>query len=544
MKNLKLIFTSFISLLLFSSCFKGQEVDLIIHNAQINSFNMRNDVFEAMAIKDGKIIELGSEREILNKYRGREIDAEQREIYPGFYDAHTHIFSYVEKKFVCDLTGAKSMNEVLSRLERFVATKNPKVLIGAGWDQSLWEENTLPNNDSLSKLFPSTPVLLYRIDGHSLLANQFALIRAGLTGNENVVGGQILRVDNTPTGIFLDNAMDLFKNIIPPTSPSKLKAALLEAQEELLQYGITNINEAGITIEQLKILQELEDAGKLKINIYAMLFPGEKEIEFARKQGIYKTEHLHVGSFKVIADGALGSRGACLSSPYADDSSTTGFLLHPISYFKEIAKIAKETGYQMNTHCIGDSANHIILEIIAEATKGTPDHRWRIEHAQIVRPSDIALYKSSGTIPSVQPTHAVSDMRFVRARLGEEREKWSYAYKSLLGANGMIAIGTDFPVEQIDPFLTIEAAVNRKNAAGKPRNGYLMDEGLSFDQCLRGMTIWAAIACFEENQQGSLEPYKDATFVILYNSLRGKNTYTNNYAKQVFNKGLSVYLFE
>lgn len=538
------ISTYLLLMLFISSCYKGVDVDLIIHNANIHSMNIRNDVFEAMAIKDGEIIELGPEREIMNKYSGREIDAEKRDIYPGFYDAHTHIFSYAKKKLTCDLTNARSMNEVLSKLERYVARHNPKIIVGRGWDQSLWVNKSLPNNDSLSKMFPNTPVILYRIDGHCLLANKAAIKKAEATEIENVAGGKIIQTKHHPTGIFIDNAMNLIQKIIPPISPKKIKATLMEIQEELLQYGITNINEAGITIEQLHILQELEKSGKLKINIYAMLQPGEREIAFAREHGIYKTAHLNVRSFKVIADGALGSRGACLSQPYTDDSTNFGSLLHPIEYFKKIAEIAFETGYQMNTHCIGDSANHIILKVIEEVTKGMPDHRWRIEHAQVVNPTDIALYAATNTIPSVQPTHAVSDMRFVAKRLGSTREKWSYAYKKLLNATGIIAIGTDFPVEQVDPFLSIEAAVNRKNAAGKPNAGYLPDEALTLEQCLRGMTIWSAIACFEENEQGTLEPYKDATFVVLYNPLAGRVSYINNYAKQVFNKGKSVYLFE
>lgn len=543
MKNsiFALIFPS----LILSSCFKGENVDTIIHNASIHTLNMRNDVFEAMAIKDGKIIELGSEREILNKYSANnEVDAQKREIYPGLYDAHTHMFSYAEKKLSCDLTGSHSIEEVMAKVERFLAKHKIKVVVGFGWDQSLWENKTLPNNDSLSKLFPDISVLLYRIDGHALLANKKAIEQVQFPENGIVNGGQILLNEGLPTGVFLDNAMDLFRSVRPKIADQQMKKALLEAQEELLQYGITNINEAGITLKQLHILQELDKAGDLKLNIYAMLFPGEKEIAFARKVGIYKTKHLHVRSFKVIADGALGSRGACLSQCYADDSSNYGTLLQPLEYFKHVASIALETGYQMNVHCIGDSANHAILEIMGAAIQKQVDLRWRIEHAQIVNPKDVSLFQQFGIIPSVQPTHAVSDMRFVRQRLGEEREKWSYAYKSLLAANGIIALGTDFPVESMDPFLTIEAAVNRTNANGEPKHGYLKEEGLSLDDCIRGMTLWAALACFEENEQGTLEPFKDATFVILYNPLGDGYSYTNNYAKQVFNKGKSVYLFQ
>lgn len=539
MKNLLIIALLFP---LLSSCFKGKEADLIIHNARIYSFNLHGDVFEAMAIKDGKIIELGSEREILNKYRGNAVNAEKKEIYPGFYDAHAHLFSLAEKKMSCDLTGSRSLQEVISRLERFEAQNNPKVLIGKGWDQSLWNNNELPDNSLLNTAFPEKPVILYRVDGHAILVNQTTIEKANITPQLVVEGGEIHFNESGLTGILLDNAIDLIHPVLPKKNNAALKKAIINCQEELLQYGITNINEAGIYLDQLELLQELENEGKLKINIYAMLFPGEAELEFARKNGTYKSEHIHVRSFKVIGDGALGSRGACLTHPYNDAPHTHGFMLSSHEKIKELALFAKEIGYQLNVHSIGDSTNRTILKIMVETLKDTKDRRWRIEHAQIVQPEDIEYFKT-GIIPSVQPTHAVSDMRFVQDRIGKTREKWAYAYQSLLRANGIIALGTDFPVEDVNPFNTIEAAVNRKNPAGEPNGGYLKDEALTLDQTLRGMTIWAAMASFEENEQGSLEPYKDATFIVLHNPIQDAATYTMNYAKDVYIRGQRVYHF-
>jgi predicted amidohydrolase YtcJ len=528
---------------LLSSCFKGEQADLIIHNAQIYSLNLHGDVFEAMAIRDGKIIELGSEREILNKYHGPSINAEKKEIYPGFHDAHGHLFSLAQKKLSADLTGCKSMNEVVQRLERYDAMKKNKVLVGKGWDQSLWSNQELPDNTRLNELFPEKAVILYRVDGHAVLANDFALRKAGITPSTIVEGGAVLSQNDTLTGVLLDNAIQLVDKLIPETKNKKLKEAILECQEELLEYGITSVHEAGITIDQLELLKDLERDGKLKIQIYAMLFPGEKEIAFAREKGILKTPFLHVRSFKVIGDGALGSRGACLTHPYHDAPHTHGFMLLSHEELKRLASIAVETGYQLNVHAIGDSTNRIVLRIMQEALKGKVDHRWRIEHAQIVHPSDIPLFGEVGIIPSVQPTHAVSDMRFVKSRLGEKREKWGYAYKSLLKASGIIALGTDFPVEDINPFLTIEASVNRKNPKGEPKNGYLKNEGLTLMETIKGMTLWAAMACFEENEKGSLEPYKEATFIILHNSIQQAADFSRNYAKEVFVRGQSVYKF-
>jgi predicted amidohydrolase YtcJ len=529
-------------LLLLSSCFKGKEADLIIHNARIYSFNLHGDVFEAMAIKDGKILELGSERKILNKYRGNSVNAEKKEIYPGFYDAHAHLLSLAEMKMSCDLTGSRSLQEVISRLERFEAQNNPKVLIGKGWDQSLWNNNELPDNSLLNTAFPEKPVILYRVDGHAILVNQTTIEKANITPQLVVEGGEIHYNESGLTGILLDNAIDLIHPVLPKKNNAALKKAIINCQEELLQYGITNINEAGIYLDQLELLQELENEGKLKINIYAMLFPGEAELEFARKNGIYKSEHIHVRSFKLIGDGALGSRGACLTHPYNDAPHTHGFMLSSHEKIKELALFAKEIGYQLNVHSIGDSTNRTILKIMVETLKDTKDRRWRIEHAQIVQPEDVEYFKT-GIIPSVQPTHAVSDMRFVQDRIGKTREKWAYAYQSLLRANGIIALGTDFPVEDINPFNTIEAAVNRKNSAGEPRGGYLKEEALTLDQTIRGMTIWAAMASFEENEQGSLEPYKDATFIVLHNPIQDAATYTMNYAKDVYIRGQRVYHF-
>lgn len=543
---MKLLFPFLFSILfLVSSCFKGEKADLIIHNAQIYSLNLHGDVFEAMAIKNGKIIELGPEREILNKYRGTTLNAEKREIYPGFYDAHAHIFGLAQKKLNCDLTGSRSLSEIISRLERFEAQNGSDFIIGKGWDQSLWSDNKLPDNSELNEIFPDKPVVLFRIDGHAVLANNAALQKAGIVTAQPVEGGEIIiNEEGLLTGILLDNSIDLIRPILPGLSTEKLKEALLESQEELLQYGITNIHEAGISLNDLELLQELEEEGKLKISIYAMLFPNEREMEFAKTTGVLKTDHLHVRSFKIIGDGALGSRGACLTHPYSDAPHTHGFLVQSIREIKAIAEQAKEMGYQLNVHCIGDSTNRSVLNTMNEVIGDSKDLRWRIEHAQIVQPEDIPLFKKGGIIPSVQPTHAVSDMRFVRDRIGEKREKWSYAYRSLLSVNGILALGTDFPVEDVNPFATIEASVNRKNLAGEPLDGYLKDESLTLEQTLRGMTIWAAMAAFEDNEQGSLEPYKDATFTILHNPISEAISFGNNYAKEVFIKGTSVYRFD
>jgi len=534
---------SFLALItVLSSCFKGQEVDLIIHNANIHSGNRYNHVYEAMAIKDGIIVELGPEREILNKYRGKAIDVESKHIYPSFSDAHGHLFWSAEKRLTCDLTGSESMNEVINRLEKYQAQYNPKVLVGRGWDQSLWQNKNLPSNEKLNAIFTDVPVILYRVDEHAILVNEAAIKQVGISPSLIVSGGEILKnAEGFLTGIILDNAIDLFKSILPKTSDKLIKKAILEIQEELLEFGITDVHEAGITLPQMKLLQALEKEGQLKITIYAMLFPGKEEVAFAMNEGYYESEHLIVRSFKVIGDGALGSRGACLIQPYHDAPNSHGFMLSSLDSIRKIAEIAINTGYQLNVHCIGDSTNRSVLKMMTDMTKGKPDHRWRIEHAQVVNPSDLQFFDGTGIIPSVQPTHAVSDMRFVGDRLGKEREKHAYIYKTLLDKAKLLAIGTDFPVESYNPFLTFQAAVKRQNADLQPKEGYEMQEAISASDCLKGMTLWAALASFQERMKGSLEPQKYANFIILNQALEDYSDFTKNYVLRTFIMGEEVF---
>lgn len=535
-----------IAFLLFTltACFKGESVDLIIHNAQIHSGNRFDHVYEAMAIKDGIIVELGPEREILNKFRGESIDVGGKHIYPSFFDAHGHLFWLAEKKLTCDLTGARSMNEVLNRLEKYKAQYNPNVILGRGWDQSLWSNKDLPNNEALNKIFTDVPVILYRVDEHAVLANSLALEKAGISSDLIIEGGQILKnSDGILTGIVLDNAIDLLQKIIPKTNKTELKKAIVALQEELLEFGISDVHEAGITFEQLELLQEMEKEGLLKISIYAMLFPGKKEREFAIKEGVYQSAHLLVRSFKVIGDGAMGSRGACLLHPYHDAPHTHGFMLIQMDSIRNIAQLALETGFQLNVHCIGDSTNREVLKMMIDLTKDKPDHRWRIEHAQIVSPNDLKYFDGTGIIPSVQPTHAVTDMRFAADRLGIEREKHAYIYKTLLDVAKILAIGTDFPVEHFDPFLTFQAAVKRKNAEHQPKDGYQMQEAISNNACLKGMTIWAALASFQERYKGSLEAQKFANFIVLNQPLESGSDYTKNYVISTYILGYEVFKF-
>jgi predicted amidohydrolase YtcJ len=528
--------------LTLTSCYKGIEVDLVIHNGKIHTMNDKNQVVEAVAIKDGKILEIGPNQQILNKYNAEKVvDAQSRDIYPGLTDAHGHILSYIKQKLSVDLVGSKSYEEMISRIKKYQTIKKRKIIVGRGWDQSLWGSKDLPTNELLNKSFPSTPICLYRIDGHAALVNEAMLKLAGINSSTSVEGGIIDLKENKPTGLLIDNSINLVNKLLPEF-PSKEKIeALEEIQEELFQYGITGVHEAGIEFQDISFFRKLIDKDILKLNIYAMLLPSKENIDFASKSGKYVYKNLSIRSFKVFGDGALGSRGACLKEHYEDHHGHFGMLTTSLSEMETIAQLCEKLGYQMNTHAIGDSTNSTLLKLYESIYTKNKDHRWRIEHAQVVDPNEINWFGKFGVFPSVQPTHAVSDQRWAKERLGEKRMKGAYAYKSLLNSYGMLAIGTDFPVELTNPFLTIHAAVQRKDKNNFPSNGFYANESIQLDECLKGMTIWAAFASFDEGRLGSIEIGKDATLVIFEKPIESTVRYSENFAWKTYIRGINVY---
>lgn len=528
------------------SCMKGKSVDLVIHNARIHTMDDKNTIAQAIAIKDGKIVEVGPDRQIMNKYSADEfIDAEGKDIFPGLADAHGHLMSLARQKLSVNLVGSASMEDLVVRVEKYAQRKERPVIIGGGWDQSLWNVKELPTNELLNKAFPDKPVVLYRVDGHAILVNDAALKKYGITATSQVAGGAILKKeDGTLSGILLDNAIPLITAKLPDFPDSDLAKALMEIQQELFGYGITDVHEAGLTPHDFKLIRRLVKDNKLTLGIYGMLYPEAENVVFAKKHGFLQEKNFLVRSFKVMGDGALGSRGALLKRPYSDDPHNHGLLTTSVADMQRYASLAELTGYQLNIHAIGDSTNRLVLDLITGYSQKNPDHRWRLEHAQVIDPRDFDLLANSGAFPSVQPTHAVSDQRWAELRLGKDRLKGAYAYNTLLQKAGMLAIGTDFPVESTNPFLTIHAAVNRKNAEGDPINGFLIEEALTEEDCLRGMTIWAAFASFQEASKGSLEKGKDATLVILENRFSSKGAYSPNYANRTFIKGKQVFSME
>ncbi|WP_113654313.1 amidohydrolase [Pedobacter namyangjuensis] len=529
--------------LTFGACTK-KSADLIVYNAKVYTVNDNFDMAEAIAIKDGKILSVGNSADLRKEYSSsEELDAQGKAIYPGFIDAHAHFFGYGESLQSANLTNTKSWDEVIAKVKEFAKTHPDGWLTGRGWDQNDWPDKQFPSKEKLDQLFPNRPVLLTRIDGHAAVANQAALNQAGISKSFSLTGGDIVDVDGKLTGLLIDNAVALVANKIPSADEKKARKILTDAQRNCFAAGLTTIDDCGLDYEAIDLIEKMHKDNTLKMRLYVMLSDAEKNFEYLFRRGAVKTDRLNVRAFKVYADGALGSRGACLKHPYSDMPSKSGFLLSDIKHFEEVADKINKHNFQMCTHAIGDSANRSILKIYNKVLGSKNDKRWRIEHAQVVSQSDFDLFGSASVIPTVQPTHATSDMYWATERLGTERVKGAYAYKQLLAQNGWIPLGTDFPVEQINPMFTFYAATARKDNKNYPAGGYQMENALTKQEALRGMTIWAAKSNFEEKEKGSLEVGKFADFVIWENDIMtgSDEQILKNKALKTFLNGEKVY---
>lgn len=503
--------------ILFIRCTNNKEVDLIVHNAKVYTVDSTFSIQEAFAVKNGIFIDIGKSKEILKRYKAKEtIDAHQAAIYPGFYDSHAHFFLLASSLQEVDLSGTKSMQEVIQRIQEF-RKKHPqkKWIIGGGWDQNLWPKKAFPTKDSLDKYFPDIPTYLTRVDYHAALVNDAALKIARLDTAYTIEGG-LISIDSlgTPNGLLIDNAMEIVKKHIPQNSEHALLQHLQQAQDSLFSVGLTSIVDAGLNDEQLEVLKKFYANDSLKIRDYAMISAEPHYLDRYIKDGIFESERFTIKSVKLMADGALGSRGACLLDFY-NDSPTKGFLLHPVHEFEETIQKLANSEFQVSTHAIGDSANRLILDLYGKYLTDNNRRRWRIEHAQVVAANDFSKFRKFKIIPSIQPTHATSDMYWAADRLGLDRIKGAYAYKKLLRQYEKVAIGSDFPVEHFNPLYGFHAAVARVDKTGLPNGGFQIDNALSREEALRGMTIWAAYACFQEKKRGSIEKGKDADFILL-----------------------------
>ena len=491
----------------------NKSIDSVVINAKIYTVNKDNFIAKSIAIDDGKIIEVSNEN-LDYKYNTKEIlDVKGKVILPGLIDSHCHFYNLGLDQQVVDLRGTNSFDEIIQRLKIYDLNNDSNVIIGRGWDQNDWEIKKFPLNLKLNKNFENKIVVLERIDGHAYIVNDYALDLAGIDENTMVRGGLVLLKNNKPTGVLIDAPMSMVDRILPDKTVKEKVNALKEAQEISFSYGLTTVDDAGLSPEIITIIDSLHKSDELKIKIYAMVSVSKENIEFFKNNGKIKTPRLNVRSFKIYGDGALGSRGAALKNPYCDDPHNYGFLRTSLEDLKFYANEIANMDFQMNTHAIGDSTISILLKEYKKVLADIRDPRWRIEHSQVVDLNEFQFYDNK-ILPSVQPTHATSDMYWAYDRLGK-RIEGAYAFKDLLQSSQRIALGTDFPVEKVNPFHTFYSSIERKDLDGFPKNGFQTENALTRIETLKGMTIWGAYFNFEENEKGSLEVGKSADFIIL-----------------------------
>ena len=503
----------FILLLILNLGCTNNKADLIVINSKIYTANKSNEVAKSIAVRNGKIIDIDSIN-LDNKYEAKEIlDANEKTILPGLIDSHCHFYNLGLDQQVVDLRGTTSFEEIIERLKVYDLNNESNVILGRGWDQNDWEIKQFPVNTQLNSIFKNKLVVLERIDGHAYIVNDNALQLAGIDENTLVRGGLVLLKNNKPTGVLIDAPMSMVDKVLPEKTTKEKVNALKEAEEISFSYGLTTVDDAGLGMEIIDLIDSLHKSNELKIKIYAMVSVSKTNIQKLKKSGKIKTPKLNVRSFKVYGDGALGSRGAALKKPYCDDPHNYGFLRTDIKDLKYYANEIANMGFQMNTHAIGDSTVSVLLKEYQKVLNDIDDPRWRIEHSQVVDLNEFNLYNDK-ILPSVQPTHATSDMYWAYDRLGE-RIEGAYAFKDLLSSSKRIALGTDFPVERVNPFHTFYSSIERKDLSGYPANGFQIENALSREETLKGMTIWGAYFNFEENEKGSIEKGKSADFIII-----------------------------
>lgn len=483
-----------------------------------------------MAVGAGRILALGGRAEIEEAFSpSRRIDFKEGVVYPGFMDPHCHFLSYGLILQRAWLFEANSWEESVALLaahrDRLRASGGdgaaadaegaPIWIQGRGWDQNRWEGRRFPTRELLDRVFPDEPVLAIRVDGHAAMANGKALAAAGIGPCTKVDGGTVVLSGGVPTGLLLDNAVDLVKKAIPQPDEATMRRALVEAQAKCLEVGLTAVSNAGTERREALLMKAMQDEGSLSLGLYVMLIPTDENIAEFASSGPVAAERLSIRSFKMFADGALGSRGARLLEPYADDPGNFGLFTLDPAELDRVCGVAASRGFQMNVHAIGDAAARLVLDAYERHLAPGNDLRWRIEHAQLIHDADLPRFRALSVIPSVQTTHATSDMAWTRDRLGASRMGRSHRYRDLLEQNGWLANGSDFPIESIDPLRGFRAAAFRKNDNGLPEGGYRPEQSLSRADALRAMTLWAARANFEEGLRGSLEPGKLADFTVL-----------------------------
>ena len=501
----------------------------LLSAARIHTMDPAQPQAGAMAYdRDGTIVAVGTREDLLARYpAATQIDAGNATVIPGLIDAHGHVAGLGQSQMQADLVGAGSKEEVLRRLRAFAADlPDGAWLLGRGWDQNDWPERTFPTAADLDAAFPRRPVWLTRIDGHAGWANSAAIAAAEAAGGRDLSGdwqpdgGRIVRGANgQPSGIFVDAAMAQVDSAMPGTDAEAAERALAVGMQLAVEHGLTGVHDAGVSLQQLRAYQALADRGEMPLRVYAMADGDGEALAWLCSNGPY--EHpdgrLQMRAVKLYVDGALGSRGAALIEDYSDDAGNDGLLLMTPDQLVDTAARAKGCGVQVATHAIGDRGNRVVLDAFEQVLgrdAGT-DHRWRVEHAQILTAADIPRFAALGVVASMQPTHATSDMPWAADRVGPDRIQWAYAWRKLRDAGARLALGSDFPVESVDPRLGLHAAVTRSNAQEAPAGGWMPQEKLTAWEAMRGFTRDAAHAGFAEDHVGSLAVGRRADFVLL-----------------------------
>jgi len=492
-----------------------EEVNLLVKDATVYTVDEAFKVVEAFVVKDGYVFDSGTSSEMEKKYKAKStLSLKNQYVYPGWIDAHAHFVGYGLSLTLVDLMGTKSVEEIVEKCKIYAENNKGSWITGRGWDQNDWDTKEFPTRYDLDEAFPDTPVLLRRVDGHAGWANSKALELAQVNGKASVDGGEIQMKNGEPTGILLDNAIEIVGKIIPASGTEALISGIIKAEKKCFAVGLTSVSDAGLSTEVVQLIDAMHKDNKLTMRINAWLDPSESNFSTFIEKGVLQNEKLTVSTLKLYADGALGSRGARMIEPYSDDPGNKGLFVTDPEKLRELCTRAFDNNYQVAIHCIGDDANRLALKIYSELLAEGNDRRWRIEHAQIIHPDDFSLFCKYNILPSVQPTHATSDMSWAEDRIGKERMQGAYSYKTLLDQLGWIPNGSDFPVEHINPIYGFYSAVSRKDHSGYPEDGFRIEEALSREEALRGMTIWAAKAAFEEDFKGSIEKGKLADFVV------------------------------
>jgi predicted amidohydrolase YtcJ len=478
----------------------------------------------AVYAEDGVIREVGLASALRTSFPNASVvDASGSTILPGLTDAHGHLYGLGLSLDIVRLVDTQSYDEVIARVkERASRASAGEWIIGRGWDQNDWPVKEFPTHEALDAAVPDHPVFLRRIDGHAAIANSAAMRLAGVTSStQDPAGGRVVRdASGNPTGVFIDAAMDLVERAVPQPSVEQRKARVLASANAIAANGLTEMHDAGIDGATILAVQELIDEKRFPIRVYAMLGDNDALLDTWFKSGplVDYGGRLTVRSVKLYADGALGSRGAALLAPYSDDPGNSGLMLATPAHLEDVARRARDAKFQVNAHAIGDRGVRNVINAY-RAAGVRPSDRYRVEHLQVIAPDDVAGLVQRGIIASMQPTHATSDMYWAEARIGPERVKGAYAWRTILNAGGRLALGSDFPVEDVNPFFGIHAAVTRQDQKGWPAGGWYPSQKLTLAEAIRGFTSDAAFAAFEEKSRGTIEPGKLADLTIVEGDL-------------------------